>query len=94
MNVYRNKSVAELQYIMKDASEAAKAMQGHDAKAEAKYLDQVNDAASEMYRRRLPQCRKPAYGVRLINFDLTHWFTTEAEQVAFAKRCGFEYVLC
>lgn len=34
------------------------------------------------------------YGVRFINFDLTHWFDTEKEQVEFAKKCGFEHVLC
>lgn len=33
------------------------------------------------------------YGVRLVNFGLTHWFDTEGEQIAFANRCGFEYVL-
>ena len=48
----KTKTYAQLQYIIKDASEAAKAMQGHDPKAEAKYLDQVNDAATELARRR------------------------------------------
>lgn len=51
-NDYSKKSEAELKYIMKDASDAAKAMKGHDPKAEAKYLDQVNDASTEMYRRK------------------------------------------
>ena len=32
-------------YILKDASEAACAMAGHNLFAESKYLDQVNDAA-------------------------------------------------
>ena len=50
-NDYSKKSVAELQYIQKDASEAAKAMQDHDPRAESKYLDQVNDASSELYKR-------------------------------------------
>ena len=50
---YHKKSDAELRYIIKDAGEAAKAMQGHDKKAEAKYLDQVNDASTVLsYRRR------------------------------------------
>lgn len=51
-NDYRNKSDAELKFIMKDAHEAAQCMKGMDDKAEAKYLDQVNDAATELYRRR------------------------------------------
>ncbi|MGZ8887991.1 MAG: hypothetical protein ACXW1D_00365 [Halobacteriota archaeon] len=53
MNNYKNKSFAELQYIMKDASEAAKCAQElGNAAAESKYLDQVNDAATELYKRR------------------------------------------
>lgn len=52
MNTYRTKTDAELQYVVKDASEAAKCMQGFDPKAEAKYLDQVNDACTELHRRR------------------------------------------
>jgi hypothetical protein len=48
----RSKSEAELRYILTDAREAADAMRGHDAAAEAKYLDQINDAATELgYRR-------------------------------------------
>ncbi len=35
-----------LRCIIKDASEAAAAMRGHDEKAEGKYADQVNDAAT------------------------------------------------
>ena len=41
---YHLKSDDELRYIIKDASEAAKAMQSFDSPAEFKYLDQVNDA--------------------------------------------------
>jgi len=38
---------------MKDASEAAKCAQSlGNAAAEGKYLDQVNDAATELYKRR------------------------------------------
>jgi ribosomal protein L22 len=51
-NNYRNKTDAELRFILKDAHEAAQAMKGMDDKAEAKYLDQVNDASTELYRRR------------------------------------------
>jgi hypothetical protein len=47
---YHYKSDESLRYIMKDAGEAAKAMRTHGTisgdKAEAKYLDQVNDAAT------------------------------------------------
>jgi hypothetical protein len=51
-NNYRNKTVAELQFIMKDAHEASQCMKDMDDKAEAKYLDQINDASTELYRRR------------------------------------------
>jgi hypothetical protein len=43
---YVTKSAAELFYILKDAREAADAMRGFDPKAEAKYLEQIDDAAS------------------------------------------------
>jgi len=33
------------------------------------------------------------FDVRLINFDLTHWFATRSEQFAYAARCGFEHQL-
>lgn len=51
---YHTKSDAELHYIVRDASAAAKNAQGMgDAKGEGKYLDQVNDASSVMgYRSR------------------------------------------
>ena len=52
MNNMRNKTEAELKFIVKDAGEAAQAMRGWNPQAEAKYLDQVNDACSELYRRR------------------------------------------
>lgn len=50
-NDYSKKTDAELKYIQKDASDAAKAMKGQDDKAEAKYLDQVNDASTELHKR-------------------------------------------
>ena len=50
-NDYSKKTDDELKYIQKDASEAAKAMKGMDDKAEAKYLDQVNDASTELHKR-------------------------------------------
>lgn len=44
---------AALLYIMRDANAAAVAMRGHNARAEGKYLDEVNDAATVLaYRRR------------------------------------------
>jgi len=50
---YEKKSDAELIYIMRDASKAAKrAQELGDDRAEAKYLDQINDAATVMHRRR------------------------------------------
>lgn len=49
---FSTKSVAELEYIVKDAGEAARVMRGHDYAAECKYLDQVNDACTILYRLR------------------------------------------
>lgn len=48
---YARKTDAELRYILRDAGEAARAMRGVDSAAEAKYLDQVNDASTILYRR-------------------------------------------
>ncbi len=53
---YAKKTDAELLYIIRDAGAAAVAMRTHGtpqgAAAEAKYLDQVNDACTILYRRR------------------------------------------
>jgi hypothetical protein len=49
---YHSKTDAELHYIVKDAAEAARAMKDHDPKAEAKYLDQVNDASTVLHHRK------------------------------------------
>jgi Cdc6-like AAA superfamily ATPase len=52
-HAYWDKTDAELRYIIKDAGEAAVAMRGHAPEAEAKYLDQVNDACTILnYRRK------------------------------------------
>jgi hypothetical protein len=48
----RDKTAAELYYIIRDAGEAAAAVRGSDYQAECKYLDQVNDAMTEMAARR------------------------------------------
>jgi ribosomal protein L22 len=48
---FAHKTNDELRYIMKDAREAADAVRNHDVAAECKYLDQVNDAATILYRR-------------------------------------------
>jgi hypothetical protein len=48
---YHGKTDAELHFIVQDAGSASIAMRGHDAKAEAKYLDQVNDAATVLHYR-------------------------------------------
>ena len=50
----RKKSRDELEYIIKDAGEAAINMRGFNPAAEAKYLDQVNYAATELFRRNNP----------------------------------------
>ena len=49
---YFTKTGAELNYIIRDAGEAAKAMRGFDAAAEAKYLEQINDACTVLHSRR------------------------------------------
>lgn len=49
---YWSKTEAELRYIIRDAGEAARNMRGLDAKAEGKYLDQVNDACTVLRCRR------------------------------------------
>ena len=49
---YHSKSDAELLYIIRDAGQAAQAIRDFDAKAEGKYLDQMNDACSIMTARR------------------------------------------
>ena len=53
---YHSKSEDSLNYIIKDAGEAAKAMRTHGTisgdKAEAKYLDQVNDASTVLHWRK------------------------------------------
>jgi hypothetical protein len=62
---YHRKSDAELLYIGKDAHKAAEAMKGHNEKAEAKYLDQANDAATVRYFRKrsgMPNWYKKKYG--------------------------------
>jgi len=52
LDEYATKTDDELRYIIKDASEAAIAMRGHSPASEEKYLDQVNDASTILYRRR------------------------------------------
>ena len=51
LSQYRLKTTDELRYIAKDAHAAAVAMRGHNPAAEAKYLDQVNDACTVMFER-------------------------------------------
>lgn len=61
-HAYHAKSDAELHYIIRDASEAARAMQGHSPGAEGKYLDQANDASTILgHRRRTGQGPIKAY---------------------------------
>lgn len=64
---YHKKTNAELEYIVKDAGEAAKAMQGHNEKAESKYLDQMNDASTVLYFRKqhgMPNWYKEKYNLK------------------------------
>ena len=48
---YSKKSDDELRFILRDASEAADAMRGWDDAAEAKYLEQIDDAATVLAER-------------------------------------------
>ena len=57
-NDYRRKSIAELRYIIQDASDAARAMSGHNPKAETKYLEQLADAETELSRRTMKKTRR------------------------------------
>lgn len=62
---YHRKTDAELNYIAKDAHEAAEAMKGHNTKAENKYRDQANDSATVRYWRQkhgMPNWYKKKYG--------------------------------
>lgn len=57
---YHNLTSASLLYIIKDAGEAAQAMQGMNYEAECKYLDQVNDACTVLrYRKMLAMQLQP-----------------------------------
>lgn len=60
---YHTKTTAELNYIIKDAGNAAKAMKGHDPKAEAKYLDQMNDASTVLYYRQKGGKQLPKHSI-------------------------------
>lgn len=45
------KTSESLRFIIKDAGEAARAMRNHDTAAEAKYLEQVDDACTVLHFR-------------------------------------------
>lgn len=69
---YHKKGDAELEYIAKDAREAAQAMKDHDPRAEAKYLDQANDSATVRYWRKkngMPTWYKKMYGHEEFQID-------------------------
>lgn len=52
MNDYSKKSIAELEFIKRDAYEAAQCAKAlGNYQAECKYLDQMNDASSELFKR-------------------------------------------
>ena len=62
---YHKKTDAQLEYIAKDAHEAAEAMKGHNTTAENKYRDQANDSATVRYWRKkngMPDWYKKKYG--------------------------------
>ena len=62
---YHKKTDTQLEYIAKDAHEAAEAMKGHNTTAENKYRDQANDSATVRYWRKkngMPDWYKKKYG--------------------------------
>lgn len=70
----RDKTIAELHYIIKDAGEAMQAFKGSGLTVpgsyvlcENKYADQVNDACTELYRR-----QNAANKQKGINHDQIH----------------------
>lgn len=65
-HTYHTKTDDQLRYIMKDAHAAAQAMKDHSPAAEAKYLDQVNDASSVLgYRMRLAAFQRAGFNKKL-----------------------------
>ena len=60
---YHKKTDAELRYIIKDAGEAARHMQGHNRQAEDKYADQVNDAQTVLYYRKNGGLKEAVHGL-------------------------------
>ena len=55
---YHSMSDEALRFIIKDAGEAAQLMRDHSPTAEAKYLDQVNDACTVLrYRDNMTAAR-------------------------------------
>jgi hypothetical protein len=61
----RTKTTPQLEFIIKDAQEAALAMRGVNEAAEKKYLDQINDATTELNRRRASSHHCPLCGQRV-----------------------------
>lgn len=53
-HAFHSKTDSELRFIIDDAYKAQLAMRGHDAQAEAKYADQVNDACTILHSRLTP----------------------------------------
>lgn len=79
---YHKKTDEQLRYIGKDAHEAAEAMKGHNEKAENKYRDQANDAATVRHWRQkngTPDWYKKKYGHMKEEVEVV----TEAEDPPF-----------
>lgn len=99
LTAYATKADAELEYIKRDAREAADAMRGVDAAAEAKYLDQVNDAATVLYHRQNPVAKRiqslragPA-----VSIDQTRYVRSHAKSPKGTGQWNFEtaaFTLC
>lgn len=88
---YHRKTNSELEYIGKDAHKAAQAMRDHNPTAEAKYLDQANDAATvrhfrkqngmpEWYRKKYGHIKEEVEQLDEISSDLAKNYTKKAKQ--------------
>lgn len=82
---YHGKSDAELQYIIKDAGEAARAMKSINPAAEAKYLDQVNDASTVLYHRRNKNVVSESYTG---HFNDDDWYEVDTSTNQVLRHAG------
>ena len=81
---YRTKTDAQLRHIMQDAGEAAKAMRGHSPRAEEKYLDQINDAATILWERKQKTSKRKS-NPGTSDATLANWLDKIASGITFSE---------